>query len=362
MSRPEDGEYIEDLLRRREKSARRAGGPHCGDPEMLAAFAEDALSGTAREQFEAHLAACSACQEAVARLVRLAPRQAVVQPVPKPSFLMRFVPALAGFLLVGSLIWYGRERIYEQPQQNLPAATVAENRKPAEPAPTATPKLQTRQLDAGPPVEKGALAGKRDARDEVGAKEKDAFAPAPPEAPKRADAPAAPALADYENKLKQEAQNQRLNQAASAPAPSAQNVQNMQNAQQRAQNEPTQAKAQAVEEAAGKVASTLDRDRSADRKASAPALSLGLAKKLADRPSKNTALGWNELDAQRIWALNDDGALFYSSTAGRIWLPVATPEPARAIAFENDKTGQITARSGRVYRTADGGKNWEKKE
>ena len=70
MSQQEDrilpDRLLEDLLRRRREDGRPLGGPLCGDPEMLAAFAEDALTDKARGEMESHLAACSACREAVA--------------------------------------------------------------------------------------------------------------------------------------------------------------------------------------------------------------------------------------------------------------------------------------------------------
>ena len=83
----QDDRILEDLLRRRREDGRSLGGPLCGDPELLAAFAEDALADKARGEMESHLAACSACREAVARLVRLAPRVAApAATAPQPAF------------------------------------------------------------------------------------------------------------------------------------------------------------------------------------------------------------------------------------------------------------------------------------
>ena len=73
-------EHLEIMLKRRAESSAPGGGELCGDPELLAAYAENTLDAASREMFQSHLAICNACREAVVRLVRMAPREVVVAP------------------------------------------------------------------------------------------------------------------------------------------------------------------------------------------------------------------------------------------------------------------------------------------
>ncbi len=168
-----DDTPLEDLLRRRRWEGAadadpdsigtgriRAGGELCGDPELLAAYAEGRLPSPARELLERHLAACAACQTAVVRLVRLAPQESVVgsaaarpeaaAPAHGPAFRWRWaLPALAGVALVGSFVYYERGRIVAPDQPVAPAvaakrsAPLPEVQTPSEaptpPGPTARP-------------------------------------------------------------------------------------------------------------------------------------------------------------------------------------------------------------------------------
>ncbi len=124
-------ERLEELLRRRPWQGA-AGGEGCGDPELLAAYAEGQLPAAARERMEQHLAACAACQTAVARLVRMAPQESAAaaagagaraaQPARWSLFRWRWaVPALAGVVLAGVFIYTGREQLTERAKPEAPA-------------------------------------------------------------------------------------------------------------------------------------------------------------------------------------------------------------------------------------------------
>jgi len=144
-----DDTNIERLLRQRAGGPpRAAGGPSCGDPELLAAYAEGGLAAAARERFQSHLAACVACQTGVARLVRLAPDQSAAAratharaPALRHAWMAATrwrwaLPALAGVVLVGSVVYYQRSQIV-QPRELREPAVLSASRSPAPPVPPA---------------------------------------------------------------------------------------------------------------------------------------------------------------------------------------------------------------------------------
>ena len=143
---PDDQTPLEDLLRRRPWEGG-AEGELCGDPELLAAYAEGQLPPKARERLEQHLAACAACQAAVVRLVRLAPQESAAAraasgtqtsraPRISPVFRWRWaLPTLAGVILVGSVIYYERFQIVS-PRPSTAPARIADQVAPAPELPT----------------------------------------------------------------------------------------------------------------------------------------------------------------------------------------------------------------------------------
>ena len=143
---PDDQTPLEDLLRRRPWEGG-AAGELCGDPELLAAYAEGQLPLKARERLEQHLADCAACQAAVVRLVRLAPQesaaaraasgtQAARSPRISPLFRWRWaLPTLAGVILVGSVIYYEPFQIVS-PRPSTTPARIADQVAPAPESPT----------------------------------------------------------------------------------------------------------------------------------------------------------------------------------------------------------------------------------
>lgn len=137
---------LEELLRKRARQSPPGGravptpGATCGDPELLAAYAEGNLPAAERERFEGHLAGCAACQETVVRLVRLAPQESAagrgvpaMAPVASPGIRWRWaLPALASVVLVASVIYFERGRIPEPQSTSAPVLPIAE--PPATPA------------------------------------------------------------------------------------------------------------------------------------------------------------------------------------------------------------------------------------
>lgn len=161
----DDDTSLEELLRRRRgPSLDRHSCPSvpteapCGDPELLAAYAEGNLLAAARERLELHLAGCAACQTAVVRLVRLAPQESAAQSravavaasgaARAQAFRWRWaIPALAGVALVGSFIYHERARITGtslQPVSPSPKGTSVQALPPpiAPPAPPAVAKSE----------------------------------------------------------------------------------------------------------------------------------------------------------------------------------------------------------------------------
>ena len=149
---PDDQTPLEDLLRRRPWEGG-AESELCGDPELLAAYAEGQLPTKGRERLEQHLAACAACQAAVVRLVRLAPQesaaaraasgtQASRAPRISPVFRWRWaLPTLAGVILVGSFIYYEQFQIV-RPGPSPAPTRVADYVTPAPESPTGSEAAQ----------------------------------------------------------------------------------------------------------------------------------------------------------------------------------------------------------------------------
>src|ERR1019366_7476928 len=107
--KPDETGLIDDLLKRRAQVGgvgAAAGGPLCGDPELMAAYAENSLDEEGRESLQIHLASCAACREAVATLVRMAPREVLTDlAAPSASWWKQWIwaPALAVLLIAGSV-------------------------------------------------------------------------------------------------------------------------------------------------------------------------------------------------------------------------------------------------------------------
>ncbi len=362
MSRPgdqrEQDAAIEKLLKRQEGGSHPAGGPLCGDADLLAAYAERSLGGREREGFEQHLAACGACREAVARLVRLAPPSAAVVPIrPARAWWTPWAwaaPALAGLVLVGSLVWYERGRILEPPEK--PVRPMAKAQQPPQAQPARPP---------APPVAGAEVPAKQPA-------EKDQFARA------RANVPGRPAVkrippsgtaAEVAGRPSSSSETYAPVPAA-APEPAQDRTEAKE--EQAATLDRRLAKREKADAARDEAAATIAREnaRAMDSKTVGGVSSLTAKPGAAGGAPRRAAIGrlpaegaviqrQRLIGTQQVWALIEDGRLFHSSDAGQTWQAVEVPERLQWFSFASEKSGKILGRSGDPYATEDGGKTWK---
>jgi hypothetical protein len=418
-----DDQFLEELLRQRsgsETAARAkppAGGEPCAGPETLAAYAEGGLAHAERRRLEAHLAACYNCQQAVVRLVRLTPRSGALEAArrqPAPRFgLFRWrwaVPALAGIVLVGSFVYWERERITRtgvegvqqarksaevaappsaptpaaaepQPAKSAPAASApAEAGQPPAELPRAEPKLEERAAKettvpaaAGgfapaPAVERQSPAAAAQlSQAPGGAMRQQAMAPpapsAPPApAPKAADAGYAPAPTTEAAAGAVAAQADAARSKATAMALRDEQAQE----QKRAEAPPASTMARGGTAGAG-AARTAARAAESEKKSGQAANVAGLQAAPAapaggiearrqdalSRFAKTVGAG-----SERI-ALTRSGQLLAAAAASGQWQPLSTPEGAEAI--DISMVGEnlwVLLRGGRVAHSTDLGRSW----
>lgn len=412
-----DDQFLEELLRQRSGSetAARAkppvGGEPCAGPETLAAYAEGGLAHAERRRFEAHLAACCDCQQAVVRLVRLTPRSGDLEAArrqPAPRFgLFRWrwaVPALAGIVLVGSFVYWERERITRTGVEGLqqahksaeiavppPSATTP---AAAEPQPAASARVEKDKRPAESPRAESKLEERAAKETTVPPAGRGGFAPAPA-AERQSPAAAAQLSQAPGGALRQQAMTPPAPPAPPAPAPKAADA--------------GYAPSPTTEAAAGTVAAQADAARSKatamafrdeqaqeQKRAEAPPAStmarggtagVGAARTAAraaesekkpgqaanvaglpaapaggiaarrqdalDRFAKMVAAG-----SERI-ALTRSGQLLTAAAASGQWQPLSTPEGAEAI--DISIVGEnlwVLLRGGRVAHSTDLGRSW----
>ena len=413
-----DHQFLEELLRRRsawETAARAkppAGREPCAGPETLAAYAEGGLARAERRRFEAHLAACYNCQQAVVRLVRLTPRSGDLEAARRqaaPRFgLFRWrwaVPALAGIVLVGSFVYWERERIARTgvegvqqarksaeiaapPSARTPAAAEpqpaksvpAEAGQPPAELPRAEPKLEERAAKettvpaaAGgfapaPAVERQSPAAAAQlSQAPGGALRQQAMAPPAPSAPpaparKAAEAGYAPAPTTEAAAGAVAAQADAARSKATAMALRNEQAQEP----KRAEAPPASTMARGGTTGAG-AAHTAARAAESEKKSgqaanvaglqAAPAAPVGgieaRRQDALSRFAKTVGAG-----SERI-ALTRSGQLLTAAAASGQWQPLSTPEGAEAIdiSIVGDNLW-VLLRGGRVAHSADLGRSW----
>jgi len=374
-----DDKILEELLRRRREEPRQFGGPLCGDSELLAAFAEGALAGKAQGDMESHLAACVACREAVARLVRLAPRPAVATPAPQSqvAWWKRWVwaaPALAGVVLVGSFVMFNRQRIVEQPQ-------LVAKEQPAIPA--AVPQQPAVELRANESARAEATAKPRSRS--AAKEEARAAAPPPPPVSVGAETEAkrekdqketqvvdrVEAKADVDARARQ-SQSRDQAQLPAAPAPSQQQTQVFAKAPAEATVGGT-ASASGQAKPAGAMLrsapSSLAKAESETATAKPGAMNvladdrtdqLDKSKKLSlfFRADSKIAQTVRVKGTRQVWTVLSDGRLLLSLDNGDTWKEVAVPERIKSVTARDAGHAEITSVTGRVYRSTDAGASW----
>ncbi len=380
-----DDKIMEDLLRRRRDEGPPLGGPLCGDAELLAAFAEDALAGRSRVEMESHLAACSPCREAVARLVRLAPRPVVAAPVPQVAGWKRWVwaaPALAGVVLVGSFVMFNRQRIVEPPRMIASQQTAAPSTVPQPPAAEPRANESARPEAAAKSPRRASSDVKEEAR---------AAAPTP--------APPVSVVAEREQDKKEElkadldaqkvqtqeqafrakdaagarqSQARDQSQIQPAPAPSQQQVQVFAKAPAEGATVGGTAAGSGQAKAAGPMLRSMPSTAKpgAETVAAEPAAMRVLADDRLDKADQSKKLGLllsadtkiaqtvRVRGTRQVWNLLADGRLLLSLDGGTTWKEVAVPERPKSVTARDAGHAEIIAVSGLVYRTTDAGASW----
>jgi hypothetical protein len=416
-----DDQFLEELLRQRsgsETAARAkppAGGEPCAGPETLAAYAEGGLALAERRRFEAHLAACYDCQQAVVRLVRLTPRSGALeaarrQPAPRFS-LFRWqwaVPALAGIVLVGSFVYWERERITRTGVEGLqqahksaeiavppPSATTpaAAEPQPAKSAPAASALVEKDKRPAESPRAESKLE-ERAAKETTVPAAAGGFAPAPAAERQSPAAAAQPSQAPG-GALRQQAMTPPAPPARPAPAPKAADAgyapspppeaagtvaaqadaarskatamafrDEQAQEQKRAEAPPASTMARGGTAGAG-AARTAARTAESEKKPGEAANVVGLPaapvggiaarrQDALDRFAKMVAAG-----SERI-ALTRSGQLLTAAAASGQWQPLPTPEGAEAIDISIVGTNLwVLLRGGRVAHSTDLGRSWQ---
>jgi hypothetical protein len=325
----------------------RATGPVAGcDAELAAAYAEGRLHGAERRQVESHLAECAGCRGVATELLQeRAPQEPAAEPAPARAW-WRWqwaVPALAGVLIVGSVVFYQREQVLRPAGAPGPARQVVHNDRALAPA------LEVREPAQDEPVQPPQQPAAADLRQR--AKPAAAQPASPPAANEEFRAARAGQVAEAEQlKDGREAtvsapadEVARANKVANAVAPTA---------PQAAPAAPPAAVGgtiQAERDAAGarrQEAASLDKEK-------AVALFAGRADMAPAPLPEGAPTRALARDSERVWAVSDGGRIFRSTDGGRTWTRLASPTTADLVAVRWDpqaRTLTVQDRNGREYR------------
>ena len=319
------------LLRR---AARDADGPglssSCLEPDVLAAWADGALSAPEVHALETHAAACGRCRTLLAAMVQSEPPRTPAHAWWKVPVLRWAAPlaAVAGGLLLWVAIDRQPNRALDSPAQSAPPATVAESK--AVPEAVAAVRAETDALKAAPQAQ---------------AKAKDAAAPPATEQ-------AAAARTRPSGTLTDSVEARRSGQSAAAPAPPA----------SPAPTEPSRfaAKAMAID------ATVISPDSSSRWRIGPP----GTIERSTDggrtwnaQPvDTNTRLVAGVSPASSTcWVVGAAGTVL-RTTDGRTWQRLSAPDPADLVAVtaKDADTATVTTADGRSFTTTDGGLTWSR--
>ena len=392
--RPDETESIDELLKRRAQATTTGaavGGPLCGDPELLAAYAENSaessLDSEERESFEIHLASCAACREAVAALVRIAPREVVMEtPTRAASSWWKqwiWAPALASLLVAGAWWMMNRQRAVEEPDRiatrdvstepGIPASS------PALPPSSAAPRQEPARRTA--PVQKKPVATPPVANDMKERKDV-------PQAAVGGGSRQAAAQEARDGSLRKQEQQSALdavsapapmqNQQASLPPPPAapSPVLNLpvQNSVNQVQNAPLPAPSANNAVVGGSLGSIVVLPQNAQsEKSKSQAIGdqvnvLRTERPLASSPAPAVA---GTAGAARAFAKKmiapakgriEKGAFQLSTDGGATWRSILTPDAVVSFQITDASNFEIRTRTLAAFRTKDGGKTWQPKE
>jgi hypothetical protein len=319
----------------------RATGPVAGcDAELAAAYGEGRLHGAERRQVEAHLAECAACRGVATELLQeRAPEERAAEPAPARAW-WRWqwaIPALAGVLVVGSVVFYQREQVLRQTSAPVAARQVAQLEGASEPArdqpvlqlpqqPAAADALRQRakRAAAEPAAPPAAIEEFRDARGQVA------------EAEQLKDGREAAVSAPTDEVA-------RANKVANAVAPPAPKA---------APAAPPAAVGGAIQLESGTAGARRQEAGSLDKEKSV-ALLAGRADVAPAPLPEGAPLRALARDGERLWAVSDGGRIFRSTDAGRTWARLASPTTADLAAVRWDPQGRtltVQDRNGRAYR------------
>lgn len=393
---------IEDLLRRRPEPGAPAGGPLCGDPELLAAYAERVLDGSARDEFESHLAHCNACREAVAALARMSPRELPTPaaspagtpaatpadaPAATPADVWRWIWALPAFAALGLGVFFlmpGKpsERAPVMSAKNVPQPLPTPALEAASPKPEASLKAkEERQEAARRPSSPGSLAASSPASS-PGSSSASSPASSPRSLPGSSPAtsqPAAktevasektltanePVVALADRARQGQAQNAVRNNSASQVSGPFVSQQNM--SQQNASQDSRKQLAQKDAAASGTIGGVAQGSAGATPLAPAPAPPMASApapQAAMERdqrlPAPARLLAKATAAKAEIPVRIEKGVLSISIDAGRVWQAIKTPEEVESAKFDDPLNGEFRSVTHVLYRTKDGGKTWVK--
>ncbi len=351
--------------------------------DLLAAFAEQSLSATEREQLLVHLASCDQCRAVVwCALPESEGSQVVTAAVRGRSWstAWRWVGVAAGIVVIAGvavLFRGGPGPAAEKAAAPKPAPVVAQQHETAvpeakQPASVPSPEIRLQASNAPAKAVTGTRFDKQAAPREAGLMAK---TEAPKETPANAKAAqnqmggvAELAKSSDEIALKDEAR------ASAAPAPAPAPLPPAANALSAAKTAPASTAVAGV-----MIASNINA-RDMGKKKLAPPTRWMLSPPGALLRSTDAGRNWQTVPfagnavfhavavvGPNVWVGGQGGALYYSSDDGTRWQRLtlsaddaALAQDITALSFSDAQHGSLTTAAGQTWTTADGGRSWQK--
>lgn len=283
---------IDAALRNVLRSGEKSPAPPC-DAELAAAYVERRLQPPERERFESHMAQCSGCRALAAMLAQELPPEA---PAPARGwFQLRWaVPAMAGIVLIGSVVLYQRNWILDR-RTTPHVAQVAVRPAPEPPATLTAPAEEPKS-----PVQKAPAAERRLARRETD---------------------------DLRSRARSDAPPQESVQVAAAPPPAAPAA--------------LLDSDQAVAVAGGAIQVPAAPQRANARAGGAAAYQAAKMAKLVSPLPDGAPLNAVAEHDGKTWAVSTGGRIFQSTDAGRTWTKVISPTTADLVRIRWDAQASL---------------------
>lgn len=385
----------------RQRLAQQPGGDH-PDPDLLAAFAEGALTARERTQVLAHLGACAACREVVSLALPQTPAPQPA-PAPVPSAWLRW-PVLRWGAVAAAMVIVAAAVMLRMPSRKslgVEERSIAQAPKPEQSVPaSAAPETEAKNTALGaitpPQLEKKGTASRADYKEDAkhklaprleggiqaGAIQADAYQAPAEDVVRKSASPATQTSGGPQNAPAQVHQKpggatqqfrqqnvtaaERAAPVRAGAAPLGVQGQSQVFAQQAmpapkaapAKDSAAMAQTQLRRLSAAprwRVSSDGNLERSADSGATWRIVTVG-------QPAKFRAVSAMGDD---VWAAGAAGALFHSSDAGQTWTRVFPRSGEAALAsdilrveFTDPRHGLVVTASGETWATADGGRTW----